>query len=336
MISLEIYKLDCEDSAICTLNVGEHIFGRGTLLECDDKRVSRNHGLITITNEKASITSTHQNPCFYIYTNSPTVTILPRDSPVNITDGDKFALLADQFWYKLKINVNNNNELPATNAMVPEGEPESNNIEETHTPYEYNGKDDSLKRPHQDEPNSENKKMRTLNASELPQSTVDEPSPSRIDAQEISELNTEEQSDNIDTKQPNESDKGSETVADSAQNTTMPVATTSTSSNKRPWRDYCVYGKQCYRKSAAHFNEFSHPGDSDYESDPNDQRPTCSFGSDCYRKNKDHRKAYKHPRGMTGVKNPAGARKRFHTCNCAYCHINSSKKRDYESDHEDT
>uniref|UniRef100_A0A8C5MDF8 Aprataxin and PNKP like factor n=1 Tax=Leptobrachium leishanense TaxID=445787 RepID=A0A8C5MDF8_9ANUR len=62
-------------------------------------------------------------------------------------------------------------------------------------------------------------------------------------------------------------------------------------------RTSCMYGKNCYRKNPAHFQEFSHPGDDDYGDEENgsqDDRPECPFGTDCYRKNPQHKLEYKH------------------------------------------
>ncbi|KAM4042334.1 aprataxin and PNK-like factor [Anomaloglossus baeobatrachus] len=64
----------------------------------------------------------------------------------------------------------------------------------------------------------------------------------------------------------------------------------------------CMYGEQCYRKNPVHFQEFSHPGDSDYydvengNHDDDDDRPECPYGTDCYRKNPQHKLEYKHTR----------------------------------------
>lgn len=41
----------------------------------------------------------------------------------------------------------------------------------------------------------------------------------------------------------------------------------------------------CYsRKNPIHFQESSHPGDSDYEEQQEEEdRPECPYGTDCYR-----------------------------------------------------
>ncbi|XP_061536218.1 aprataxin and PNK-like factor isoform X2 [Phycodurus eques] len=78
--------------------------------------------------------------------------------------------------------------------------------------------------------------------------------------------------------------------------------------DKSPYRlrTACPYGKDCYsilpvpltswplRKNPLHFKECSHPGDSDYEEEEEEERPECPYGIDCYRKNPLHRKQYNH------------------------------------------
>ncbi|KAI3353594.1 hypothetical protein L3Q82_020115, partial [Scortum barcoo] len=69
-------------------------------------------------------------------------------------------------------------------------------------------------------------------------------------------------------------------------------------------RTPCPYGKDCYRKNPIHFQESSHPGDTDYEEEEEEgERPECPYGTDCYRSgvtqllSPDEREAWK---GMMG------------------------------------
>ncbi|XP_070588686.1 aprataxin and PNK-like factor [Erythrolamprus reginae] len=67
----------------------------------------------------------------------------------------------------------------------------------------------------------------------------------------------------------------------------------------KPQRIACQYGKSCYRKNPIHFQQFSHPGDSDYPDSEvltqvDDDRPECPYGTACYRKNPQHKLEYKH------------------------------------------
>ncbi|NWR51606.1 APLF factor, partial [Regulus satrapa] len=65
-------------------------------------------------------------------------------------------------------------------------------------------------------------------------------------------------------------------------------------------RTPCMYGSGCYRKNPIHFQQFSHPGDEDYQDtelgaqDDSDSRPECPYGTACYRKNPQHKLEYKH------------------------------------------
>ncbi|XP_067297008.1 aprataxin and PNK-like factor [Pseudorasbora parva] len=74
---------------------------------------------------------------------------------------------------------------------------------------------------------------------------------------------------------------------------------TSTINVKKQRRTPCAYGSSCYRKNPLHFQECSHPGDSDFEEEEEedadeDDRPECPYGTHCYRKNLLHKKEYKH------------------------------------------
>ncbi|XP_024123334.1 aprataxin and PNK-like factor [Oryzias melastigma] len=79
------------------------------------------------------------------------------------------------------------------------------------------------------------------------------------------------------------------------QDMNTPALAPPTTQRRKP----CPYGKDCYRKNPLHFQESSHPGDSDYEEEEEEEeeeedRPECPYGTDCYRKNPLHRREYKH------------------------------------------
>ncbi|CAG9862999.1 unnamed protein product [Phyllotreta striolata] len=59
-------------------------------------------------------------------------------------------------------------------------------------------------------------------------------------------------------------------------------------------RDRCWYGSNCFRRNPMHKEDFTHPGDDDYDSDPNDHRLVCVYGQYCYRLNMQHRREFKH------------------------------------------
>lgn len=81
---LLLSRVDKETTNICQLRPGEHVIGRGVLLEvfiyakiiiqvncnvlfqCNSKKVSRNHGLIRVTETGASLTSVSNMYFFYL------------------------------------------------------------------------------------------------------------------------------------------------------------------------------------------------------------------------------------------------------------------------------
>ncbi|XP_027721403.1 aprataxin and PNK-like factor isoform X2 [Vombatus ursinus] len=85
-----------------------------------------------------------------------------------------------------------------------------------------------------------------------------------------------------------------------ASSSTKSIAVPQDSGGNHPRKTPCIYGASCYRKNPVHFQQFSHPGDRDYEDaqvmnqDEDDNRPECPYGTSCYRKNPQHKIEYKH------------------------------------------
>jgi len=96
------------------LTVGKTTLGRGVLLNCSDKKVSRNHAFIEVTNDgEIHLTSQHVNPCFYYSMDSnSTPKIIKKDVSQKLSDGDVFSLLANAYKYQIVIDSDNkvNNE----------------------------------------------------------------------------------------------------------------------------------------------------------------------------------------------------------------------------------
>ncbi|KAK4885217.1 hypothetical protein RN001_001488 [Aquatica leii] len=312
MITVFIYKLDAETAPIANLKKGTHTFGRGALLECDDRRVSRIHGVIEISNNSVTIASTHQNPCFYQRADNKTITILPKNTPVNLNDGDKFALLADQFWFKVKIEKDdlesNNNDDEVIEAHNNSSTSNNEEAQASKRNYEDNNDDNVPAKKTKlnnipgislEEKVSKDESKREIRITQQPNfqlSTRDAELKAMLfssDDDEVLSDSTPQNLHNVDNNCGINSEDKDATANDNKA---------STSKNEKVRRDYCMYGAECYRKNNEHFAEYSHPGDSDYESDPNDDRPICSYGASCYRSNKDHRKSYKHPRGDQNTK----------------------------------
>ncbi|XP_072265688.1 aprataxin and PNK-like factor [Pyxicephalus adspersus] len=107
-----------------------------------------------------------------------------------------------------------------------------------------------------------------------------------------------------------------------------------TSQQAQKSRMPCIYAERCYRKNPVHFQEFSHPGDSDYHDvesgsqDDNDDRPECPYGTDCYRKNPQHKLEYKHTK-------PPGRRLRKRTTKKAKSAVDGDSDNDGEPNEYD-
>ncbi|CAL1545789.1 unnamed protein product [Lymnaea stagnalis] len=77
------------------------VIGRGQFLQVTDKRVSRSHALLEVSDGKLFITPTHTNPCFLRTTTSKEQKTLTRDVKQLLEDGDEFGLLPDQLFYRV-------------------------------------------------------------------------------------------------------------------------------------------------------------------------------------------------------------------------------------------
>jgi len=91
------------------LPVGKTVLGRGALLDCVDKKVSRNHATIELTDSgDILLTSQHVNPCFYYSSDaSSTPKVLKKDITQELNDGDIFSLLASSYKYQVIVESGN-------------------------------------------------------------------------------------------------------------------------------------------------------------------------------------------------------------------------------------
>lgn len=181
---------------------------------------------------------------------------------MEINDGDTFGFFPDIFWFKIKYFTapldENIDTVPTSSSTVPI-QPEDNINHDQ--PVQQDTPEVNIANQVSDENVSEN------NAQE--ETTIKSDCDSTTPQTTNTTNNTN--NDNDDADQP------------SCSNTA-----------KKEFKDRCWYGANCYRKSQSHRDAFSHPGDADYDTDPEDDRPACPYGRGCFRKNKEHRKEYKH------------------------------------------
>ncbi|GIY84597.1 aprataxin and PNK-like factor [Caerostris extrusa] len=82
--------------------LGKTTIGRGPLLGCSDKKVSRNHAVLEVTSKgEVFLTPTHVNPCFYQPTADNPGQILQKDIPHKLRNGDSFSLLPRAYRYQV-------------------------------------------------------------------------------------------------------------------------------------------------------------------------------------------------------------------------------------------
>ncbi|KAK7083745.1 hypothetical protein SK128_018511 [Halocaridina rubra] len=84
------------------------VLGRGSLLKCGDKKISRRQAYLDWDDNGVMITSVHQNPT-YLIANGTEKVITEGDSCLLI-NGDKFGLLKTNFWYKINLSSTQEDE----------------------------------------------------------------------------------------------------------------------------------------------------------------------------------------------------------------------------------
>ncbi|KAG5898785.1 hypothetical protein JTB14_010995 [Gonioctena quinquepunctata] len=120
MTLLKIFKLEDKKQIepVSTLQEGEHVLGRGGILNCTDKRVSRKHAIINITEENVTLKSVHINPCFHKASKGSIIELLKKDQSILLNDGDTFGLLVDSLWFRVSlIQVDDSARVKEENRM---------------------------------------------------------------------------------------------------------------------------------------------------------------------------------------------------------------------------
>lgn len=74
--------------------------------QCEDVRVSRKHGEITVLENQIRIKACHVNPIFYKKNGENIQQILERGSEILLNNADKFSLLPEEFEYEIQISRN--------------------------------------------------------------------------------------------------------------------------------------------------------------------------------------------------------------------------------------
>uniref|UniRef100_A0A3B3DAN9 PBZ-type domain-containing protein n=1 Tax=Oryzias melastigma TaxID=30732 RepID=A0A3B3DAN9_ORYME len=266
---------------------GETQLGRGPLLRISDKRVSRHHGLLQNLNGELRLKPTHVNPCFVQASASSEPRPLPKGCWYMLRDGELFSLLPERLVFRVEAVGGQE----STHRYLERSRERRRLLSRNAAPSEVRvrilpawmmavaAQSPALTL----KGNSDHAlllmaawiclQVVPAGASSLsPWSDPTRPqvknAPRRlaVSADDLGCSSTEA----LEVNQP--------------QDMNTPALAPPTTQRRKP----CPYGKDCYRKNPLHFQESSHPGDSDYEEEEEEEeeeedRPECPYGTDCYR-----------------------------------------------------
>ncbi|CAB3259549.1 unnamed protein product [Arctia plantaginis] len=305
----KLIRVDEQEPSKILLHVGKHIIGRGKFLHNDDndKRVSRNHAELEVTDDSVTLKALHRNPCFYTKSNIVETEILQQNNIISLSNGDKFGLIPDTFWYEVihcseldipqntaactnesskdenKVTSNLSSEDEAINFQMSEAQEDSNR---TASPSLLNQEESN-------ETNGENTVTydpATASGSANKRAN-DTPDSNPVD---VKKIKTEPPTQNVQDAQPGPSnDQAADPDSkDQKPNIDKPV---SPPQPPAPNRERCMYGGRCYRRNPQHKAQFSHPSDSDWGTG---ERGVCPYGSACRKNDPRHWQAHEHPPGV--------------------------------------
>ncbi|KAK1885654.1 Aprataxin and PNK-like factor [Dissostichus eleginoides] len=322
---------------------GETVLGRGPLLGVSDKRVSRLHGLLENLNGRLRLKPTHLNPCFVQSLLSDDPRPLQRDVWFPLQDGDLFSLMPGQFIYRV-VAVGGGDRTPRNSQILflRESTPTAPSEQQEVDKRSLTKVDSAQPKEEEDKQNVISPSVtrtrvlpawmmaaasasQSASSSYIPkgkQTLIDFFSAS-ITASIRSALHLKRRvflgksKTDVPSEQPSgrlQSESNRSGISDDQSENEEKKMKNGRQQTKRAdarLRTPCPYGKNCYRKNPMHFQESSHPGDTDYEEEEEDETqeedlPECPFGTDCYRKNPLHRKEYKH------TKKPARSTRTVH------------------------
>lgn len=345
----KLVRTDVADPCKVRLPVGTHILGRGTFLEsleCDDKRVSRKHGKLDVTEDTVTLTSLHHNPCFFIKKEMIKSEVLQLTS-VDLSNGDKFGLLPDSYWYELlhcvqdpadadtatsyKVNNNNNNDCDVTldeeEMMIQLAELAEGFDDQSNSP--------SLLRQHvENEETSNIPALPTREDSNTLEYDAVVPkrrhSPVRVKEEGESSSKVKIKQEDVADEDINPGTSNDLNQASSSKNThpNVPASPVKPPNSNRALRERCMYGANCYRKNPIHKTDFSHPSDPDWGDGPT---APCPWGSHCAKIDPRHWRDHHHPPGINPPQNRPNSRVVHRHGNIIY--INNARVVNFYDDH---
>ncbi|KAL4713127.1 hypothetical protein ACJJTC_004513 [Scirpophaga incertulas] len=321
-----VFKLVRTDSAEpCKIELptGKHLIGRGRLFNCDDKRVSRNHGDIEVTDNTVTIYALHENPFFIKKKGNKETQILNQNSSIIINNGDRFGLLPDSYWYELMYCANTETATDKV-ALDPECNQDTSSSESgANLEIADLDSNNTLVNNSPESPSllTQQESSDTLvldNHADIDQQRASSPSANILNQQAKRQHSSSDETPTVDVKKikaevkeepdtPEDGPSNGEQMQQNADdNAKVPQQQQGPPQNPRS-RERCLYGADCYRRNVQHKAEFSHPSDADWGAG---ERSPCPWGASCRRRDPRHYALHSHPAAQPRPLNAQRQRKR--------------------------
>ncbi|CAG9560899.1 unnamed protein product [Danaus chrysippus] len=336
-MTIKLIRTDTISPCKINLPKGEHVFGRGKLLEL------------------------HLNPCFFQKKQSTETEILKLNNTIILNHGDRFGLLPDSYWFEILVCHDENKHCTETNSdndteelCLEQGNCEARSLINNVQPnVNLNGADDGdanvrpespsllasidngVSTPNNDSSKNEesvlteqsqrleNTELVTQYNTQKAEDFKQSPSkrPHSLDSSEAKKIKTEEiteskpiikteqtvkdepstpEDNNSEVKPGCSTDKKQPAQCDVKQDLVKPA---------KP-RERCMFGAQCYRRNPTHLEQYSHPQDADWGVGP---RGVCPYGASCRRRNLMHWSTNDHPPGVLPPPRPGKRQARSKT-----------------------
>ncbi|XP_039755346.1 aprataxin and PNK-like factor isoform X1 [Pararge aegeria] len=324
---IKLIRTDAEDPCKILLPLGNHVIGRGKLLDCDDKKISRQHGELQVTDDSLSLKALHQNPCFYLR-KGLNPQILLQDKTIPLFNGDRFGLLPDTFWYEVlfcsgmeaptnieseknteeyclenneckdktssnEFDCNKTQSAVATQNSVPT-EVLTKNSEPANSMEDGTGQKEPVSVKSESKPSKEEEQL-SIDTNSVKRSH----SPDNSDVKKIKLV--EDEAANSDDVKPGPSLNQGQAAQP------MNNVGANGASNNNPPRERCMYGGDCYRRNPQHLAQFSHPRDADWGPG---ERGQCPYGAQCAKTDPRHWRDHEHPPGKLPPPRPGQKKRR--------------------------
>ncbi|KAJ0178533.1 hypothetical protein K1T71_006356 [Dendrolimus kikuchii] len=331
-MAFKLVRVDSAEPLKIKLPVGKHVIGRGSFFNIDnirDKRVSRKHAELEVTNDIITIKSLHQNPCFYIKKNIDTTEILKQNDMSTLSNGDKFGILPQTYWYEViycTMDDADDTAAESLHSCVDANSESTDIVDESAENADIT--DCDLTEDNQSSPSVlAPEQPLAINQDQTP--TVDAQVSSTSDQTPNKRLHSDDNDEDASKRAKTESPDAVKTEpliavvkdepADGAtagpSNNQGAAANDNVNNNNTPSppakqappRERCIYGANCYRRNPQHKAQFSHPSDADWG---RGDRGTCPYGRDCRKRDPRHWLHHDHPPGVQPPPNapPPGMR----------------------------